>query len=110
MARDVWEMIRGSEDPELLRSFTRRFPGTPYAANAESRLAMLSVNAPTKPTTNSAAGEAVTEAAKVRSYGPHEMVPVEGGCFMMGSQKHEPDRNPIEKWMKFLTTSASTRF
>jgi formylglycine-generating enzyme required for sulfatase activity len=96
MARDVWEMIKGSDDPELLRSFTRRFPGTPYAASAESRLAMLSVNPPSAPATAPAASEAVTAAAQIQSYGPHEMVPVEGGCFMMGSQKHEPDRETDE--------------
>jgi formylglycine-generating enzyme required for sulfatase activity len=59
---------------------------------AESQLAMLSET----DSTGSAAGNAVAAAARVRTYGPHQMVPVEGGCFMMGSQKHEPDRGTDE--------------
>jgi formylglycine-generating enzyme required for sulfatase activity len=59
---------------------------------AESQLAMLSET----DSTGSAAGNAVAAAAKVRTYGPHQMVPVEGGCFMMGSKKNMQGRRSDE--------------
>jgi len=91
MAGDVWQMIKGSDDSELLSSFRQRFSDTRYAMAAESRIAMLSLQEPSSP-----AGGAATAVAEIRKFGPHEMVHVDNGCFMMGSQPGTPGRENDE--------------
>jgi formylglycine-generating enzyme required for sulfatase activity len=97
MARDMWEMVKGSHDPELLRNFTRRFAGTPYAASAESKLAMLSVEPDSSNIAPATKHENLLEKNKYKEFGPHKMILVEQNCYGIGTDIGYPGYQSDQK-------------
>ena len=102
MARDVWLAIKESDNLDLLTSFSRKFSDTPYAMAAEARIAMLAVDDKStkavEPSPASPAKVKIAHLDSIKKYGPHEMIPVEGGCFSMGSFPNSPGHQTDETY------------
>jgi len=101
VARDVWQAIKDSGNPELIQNFSKRFADTPYAMAAEARLAMLtSQDAPSKtvePKPEKTADAAVKKVDEIKKYGPHEMVQIDSQCYQIGTSPLEPGHQGDEK-------------
>ena len=101
-AAAAWEQVKASKDPNRLRAFAKRYPGTVYAQIAmltADKLAAVAPskprNAPEEPTTSKTARLQPGTTFKDCDVCP-ELVVVPAGNFTMGSPANEPSRGKDE--------------